>query len=57
MVAVSIYCGLIKYWVKQKHLLSLNFTNNELKEIKNYKIQIKMGNKAKDKNCGLKSEI
>ena len=57
MVAVSIYCGLIKYWVKQKHLLSFNSTNNKLKEIKNYKIQIKMSNKAKDKNCELQSEI
>ena len=29
---VSIYCYLIKYWVKIKHLLSFHVTNNKLKE-------------------------
>ena len=33
LIAVSIYCYLIKYQAKQKHLLSFNVTNNELKEI------------------------
>ena len=33
LIAVSIYCYLIKYRVKQKHLLPFHFTNNELKEI------------------------
>ena len=33
LIAVSIYCYLIKYRAKQKHLLPFNFTNNKLKEI------------------------
>ena len=34
LIAVSIiYCYLIKYQAKQKHLLSFHFTNNKLKEI------------------------
>ena len=33
LLAVSIYCYLIKYWAKQKHLLPFNATNNELKKI------------------------
>ena len=32
LVAVSIYCYLIKYRVKQKHLLPFYDTNNELTE-------------------------
>ena len=31
LIAVSIYYYLIKYWAKQKHLLSFRFTNNKLK--------------------------
>ena len=31
MIAFSIYCYLIKYQAKQKHLLSFQFTNNKLK--------------------------
>ena len=31
LIAVSVYCYLIKYLAKQKHLLPLNFTNNKLK--------------------------
>ena len=31
--AVSIYCYLIKYWAKQKHLLPFHITNKELKEV------------------------
>ena len=31
LIAVSIYCYLIKYRAKQKHLLPLRFTNNKLK--------------------------
>ena len=33
LIAVSIYCYLIKYRAKQKHLLPFHVTNNELKEI------------------------
>ena len=33
MIAVNIYCYLIKYLAKQKHLLPFHVTNNELKEI------------------------
>ena len=33
LIAVSIYCYLIKYQAKQKHLLPFNFTNNKIKEI------------------------
>ena len=33
LIAVSMYCYLIKYRVKQKHLLPFHVTNNELKEI------------------------
>ena len=33
LIAVSIYCYLIKYGVKQKHLLPFRDKNNELKEI------------------------
>ena len=33
LVVVSIYCYLMKYKVKQKHLLPFYVTNNELKEV------------------------
>ena len=33
LIAASIYCYLIKYRAKQKHLLLFHDTNNELKEI------------------------
>ena len=33
LIAVSIYCYLIKFRAKQKHLLLFNFTNNKLEEI------------------------
>ena len=32
LIAVSIYCYLIKYGVKQKHLLPFHNINNKLKE-------------------------
>ena len=32
LIAVSVYCYLIKYWAKQKHLLPFNLSN-KLKEI------------------------
>ena len=32
LIAVSTYCYLIKYRAKQKHLLPLHDTNNELRE-------------------------
>ena len=33
LIAVSIYCYLIKYWAKRKHLWSFHVTNDELKEV------------------------
>ena len=33
LIAVSIYCYLIKYRTVKKHLLPIHVTNNELKEI------------------------
>ena len=33
LIPVSIYCYLIKYRAKQKHLLLFYVTNNELKEV------------------------
>ena len=33
LIAVSIYCYLIKYKAKQKHLLRFHNTNNKLREI------------------------
>ena len=33
LIAVSIYCYLIKYRAKQKPLISFNLTNKKLKEI------------------------
>ena len=33
LIAVSIYCYLIKYEAKQKHLLPFCVINNELKEV------------------------
>ena len=33
LIAVSIYCYLIKYEAKQKHLLSFHDKNNELKQV------------------------
>ena len=33
LIAVSIYCDLIKYRAKQKHLSPFNFTNNTFKDI------------------------
>ena len=33
LTAVNIYCYLIKYWAKQKHLSQFRNMNNELKEV------------------------
>ena len=33
LIADSIYCYLIKYRAKQKHLLPFHETNNELKQV------------------------
>ena len=33
LIVGRIYCYLIKYQAKRKHLLPFHFTNNELKEI------------------------
>ena len=35
LIPVSIYCYLIKYQAKQKHLLPFHHTNNELREVLN----------------------
>ena len=35
LIAVSIYCYLIKYRAKQKHALPFNNINNKLKEVNN----------------------
>ena len=41
LIAVSIYCYLMKYQVKQKHLLPFHVTNNKLKEFNIYNINYK----------------
>ena len=33
LIAVSIYCYLIKYRAKEEHLLKFHDTNNELREV------------------------
>ena len=33
LIAVSIYCYLIKYQAKQKHLLPFQYKNNEIKQV------------------------
>ena len=33
LIAISVYCFLIKYRGKQKHLLPFHFTNKKLREI------------------------
>ena len=33
LIPVSIYCYLIKYWAKQKHLLSFHIKSNKLKQV------------------------
>ena len=48
LIAVSVYCYLIKYRAKQKHSLPFKFTNNKLKEIVYQKYKSKMSNKVKD---------
>ena len=32
-IAASIYCYLVKYWAKRKHLLSFRVRNNKLKQV------------------------
>ena len=50
LIVLSIYCYLIKDWVKQKHLLPFHVTNYEFKEITYNKINQKWNNKVKDKS-------
>ena len=50
LIAVSIYCYLIKYWAKQKHLLPCHQANNVLKQVLNWQYKLKMSNKIKDIN-------
>ena len=33
LIAVSIYCYLIKHQAKQKHLSPFHYTNNEIREV------------------------
>ena len=42
LIAVSIYCYLIKYRAKLKHLLLFHDTNKELRKMLHYKCIIKM---------------
>ena len=48
LIAISIYCYLIKYRAKQKHFLPFDITNNELKEIMYQQYKSKMSEKVKD---------
>ena len=48
LIAVSIYCCLIKYETKQKDLLPFQFTNNKLKWIIYQKYKSKLNNRVKD---------
>ena len=54
MIAVTIYCYLIKYRAKRKYLLSFHNTNDKLKKFYINKCIMKMSNKVKDihiKSC------
>ena len=33
LIAISIYCYLIKYWAKRKYLLTFHSANNELRKL------------------------
>ena len=44
LIAVSIYCYLIKYWAKQKQLLRFHGTNKELRKFLSYEMYYKIGN-------------
>ena len=48
LIAVSIYCYVIKYQVNQKDLLPFHFTRNKSKEIVYEKCKSKMSSKVKD---------
>ena len=50
MIAVSVYCYLIKYRAKQKHLLPFhaNNGNNEMKEFLYWQYKLKMTKKMRD---------
>ena len=52
-IAVSIYCCLIKYQAKQKHLLPFHDTNNELREVYINKCIIKMESNYKLKEIDI----
>ena len=47
LIAVSIFCYLIKYQVKQKRLVAFHITNNELKQVTYQQYKLKMSNKIK----------
>ena len=47
LIAISIYCYLMKYQAKQKHLLPFH-DNNELKQIIYEEHKSEMSNKVKD---------
>ena len=44
LIAVSIYCSLIKYWAKQKQLWRFHGTNKELRRFLSYEMYHKNGN-------------
>ena len=52
-ITVSIYCCLIKYQAKQKHLLPFHNTNNELREVYINKCIIKMESSYKLKEIDI----
>ena len=43
LIAVNIYCYLIKYWTKQKHLIPFHITNNKLRDVLYLKMYYKNG--------------
>ena len=50
LITVSIYCYMIKYWARQKHLLPFHSANNELKKPIYWCHKLEMTNKIKDIN-------
>ena len=55
LIAVSIYCYLIKYWVKQKYLLPFHHNSNKLRKAFFNKCIIKMESNDKFKEIGIKN--
>ena len=55
LITISIYCYLIKYWAKQKHLFPFHDTNNKLKKFCVNNILLKNGNKNELKEIDIKN--